>query len=183
MVVERIEVDTIARVHADVTRETTRLHVLHADRLQCRRGCSGCCVDDLTVFPVEDAEIRRHYAELLATGAPHAEGACAFLDAAGACRIYAHRPYVCRTQGLPLRWIEAHDEEDGTRDVELRDICVLNEEPGAPPVEAIAAEDCWSLGPIEERLARLQIASGGDGVRSRLRDLFASPAAQPMDKA
>ncbi|MEO6418158.1 MAG: YkgJ family cysteine cluster protein, partial [Polyangiaceae bacterium] len=93
-------------LHAEVNHEAGHLHVLHEARLACKRGCSACCVDELTVFEVEAAPIRLRHAELLATGAPHVEGACAFLDDEGACRIYAERPYVCRTQGLPLRWVE-----------------------------------------------------------------------------
>ena len=42
---------------------------------------------------------------------PHPPGACAMLDADGACRVYAARPYVCRTQGLPLRWAERRGME------------------------------------------------------------------------
>ncbi|MDB4996191.1 MAG: hypothetical protein JWM74_3623, partial [Myxococcaceae bacterium] len=145
--------DTIRELHDAVDRETGRLHVLHAERLACRRGCSSCCVDDLTVFEVEAEPIRRVYAELLATGVPHPEGACAFLDDEGACRIYEERPYVCRTQGLPLRWL---DEDDG-QVVELRDICPLNE--AGEPIEELAAEDCWTLGPVEERLAAAQLSS------------------------
>jgi uncharacterized protein len=158
--------DTIAALRADVARETRRLHVLHAARLQCRRGCPSCCVDGLTVFEVEAQGIRDHHAELLAKGTPHAEGACAFLDERGACRIYGERPYVCRTQGLPLRWIE---ERDGNA-VELRDICPLNE--AGELIQEMRADACWSIGPVEERLALLQLADGAASPRIRLRDLF-----------
>lgn len=159
--------DTVDALHAEVNSEARRLHVLHAARLQCRRGCSSCCVDELTVFEVEAEPIRRHHAELLAAGAPHAVGACAFLDEEGGCRIYAQRPYVCRTQGLPLRWL---DEQDG-EPVELRDICPLNE--AGEPIEELAAGDCWTLGPFEARLAELRPAAGERLARTRLRDLFA----------
>ncbi|CAN5699716.1 hypothetical protein BH09MYX1_BH09MYX1_53940 [soil metagenome] len=140
--------------------------MLHAPRLHCARGCSSCCLDELTVFEVEAEPIRRLHAELLAHGVPHV-GGCAFLDDAGGCRIYAERPYVCRTQGLPLRWLE---EQDGVT-VELRDICPLNE--AGTPIEELAAEDCWSLGPTEEGLAALQVASSAKGPpRTSLRALF-----------
>ncbi len=145
--------DAVDPLHAEVDRQARRLHVLHSARLQCRRGCSSCCVDELTVFEVEAEPIRRHHAELLATELPHAVGACAFLDEEGACRIYAQRPYVCRTQGLPLRWL---DEQDG-HPVELRDICPFNE--AGEPIEELPAEDCWTLGPFEERLAGLRPAA------------------------
>jgi Fe-S-cluster containining protein len=154
---EQADADVVA-LHAEVDRHARRLQVVHAARLACRRGCSSCCADGLTVFEVEAEPIRRHHGELLANGAPHAEGACAFLDPEGACRIYAERPYVCRTQGLPLRWIEEQDDAP----VELRDICPLNE--AEEPIEALRAEDCWTLGPFEERLAQLQVAADSSAV-------------------
>ncbi len=148
---------------------TSRLEQVHAPRTRCRKGCCVCCVDDITVFEVEAENIRRHYADLLARGTPHATGACAFLAEDGACRIYEHRPYVCRTQGLPLRWI---DQTDDGRTVEYRDICPLNE-PGEP-IEDLPADLCWTLGPFEEFLAKLQAAAdGGQSKRLKLRDLFA----------
>jgi uncharacterized protein len=160
--------DTVVALHADISRETHHLHVLHAARLQCRRGCSSCCVDDLTVFESEAAHIRLHHAALLASGTPHVVGACAFLDRDGSCRIYAARPYVCRTQGLPLRWVE--EREGGA--TELRDICPLNEE--GEPIEALSADACWSIGPVEERLVCLDLIGPTRTSRARLRDLFAA---------
>ncbi len=162
----------LSRLRAELEVETGRLHVLHAERLQCRQGCSSCCVDGLTVFEVEAEPIRRRHAELLASGEAHAEGACAFLDGQGGCRIYEERPYVCRTQGLPLRWLEEGGHEDGEHQdeiVERRDICPLNDEEGDDYLVELPAEDCWTLGPVEERLARLEPT----GTRVALRDLFA----------
>ena len=155
-------------LHQEVDHEAEALASRQAARLQCARGCSDCCRDDLTVFAVEAARIRRNNSHLLAEGAPHAAGACAFLDGEGACRIYADRPYVCRTQGLPLRWL---DTDDAGMVVEYRDICPLNEE-GAP-LEQLAEGDCWTLGPTEGRLAALQEEwSAGRLERVHLRDLF-----------
>ena len=148
-------------LHTEVDTRAAALASRHRERLQCKLGCSGCCVDGITVFEVEAERIRNGARELLATGAPHPEGWCAFLGSAGECRIYALRPYVCRTQGLPLRWI---DEEAET---EYRDICPLNDVEGEP-LEELAAEECWTLGEVEERLARLNGAAG----RVALRDLF-----------
>lgn len=160
--------DQVERLHLAVDRMVTPLARQHATRLQCRRGCTGCCVDGLTVFEVEAAVIRRHYSLLLANEEPHAVGQCAFLDTTGACRIYAHRPYVCRTQGLPLRWV---DEADGEVQ-ELRDICELNET--TEPIEALDADACWTLGPVEVRLSDLQqtASPATAGARVKLRDLF-----------
>jgi uncharacterized protein len=144
---------SVVTLHAELDGKTVRLHQIHEARLACRQGCSSCCVDELTVFEVEAAPIRLRYANLLATGIPHEKGGCAFLDEEGGCRIYEERPYVCRTQGLPLRWLE----ELGGEIVEQRDICPLNE--AGVPLEDLAAADCFTLGPFEERLARLQLAA------------------------
>lgn len=138
----------------------------HRNALQCRRGCHDCCVDDLTVFDLEAEAIRRAYPEVL-QDAPHPPGRCAFLSPEGACRVYDARPYVCRTQGLPLRWLDFEDPEP----VERRDICPKNIAVG--PLAVLPPEHCWSLGPVEERLRTAQHAvDGGIGRRVALRDLF-----------
>jgi Fe-S-cluster containining protein len=158
-------IDAVEAIHADVDRLAAPLVETHAGRLACARGCIGCCVDELTVFEVEAEAIRARFGDVLASAEPHPPGRCAFLGAAGECRVYAARPYVCRTQGLPLRWI------DDEAMAEYRDICELNEE-GAP-VETLAEDDCWTIGPIEERLARLQAGiDGGELRRVTLRSLF-----------
>jgi hypothetical protein len=149
-------------IHSAVDERAAALARLHRERLTCRRGCFDCCVDGITVFAVEADRIREGAAELLASGAPHPAGRCAFLGSEGECRIYALRPYVCRTQGLPLRWI------DDAAEAEYRDICTLNEH-GTPIVE-LAPEACWTLGEVEEQLAR---RNGGRG-RVALRSLFTS---------
>lgn len=129
-----------------------------------------CCVDELTVFEVEAQNIRQSHSNLLQTAVPHSPGACAFLDTDGACRIYEDRPYVCRTQGLPLRWLE---EEASGDFVELRDICPLNDEGDVEPIEELPEDECWSIGPTEERLAKLQLQFGqGKLSRIPLRSLF-----------
>jgi Fe-S-cluster containining protein len=155
-------------LYHEVDDRSARLSELHAERLQCRLGCTACCVDEITVFDLEAANIRRHHGSLLAAESPHPPGACAFLDEAGACRIYAQRPYVCRTQGLPLRWM---DEGSDGEPIELRDICPLNE--SGPPLEQLPPERCWTIGEFEGRLAGLQhSASGGTLRRVALRALF-----------
>ncbi len=157
----------IETLHAEADEVGGAVASQHRGRLQCRRGCSGCCVDGITVFEVEAERILARHSHRLATEAPGPEGACAFLDPAGACRIYEERPYVCRTQGLPLRW---NDE-----DAEYRDICPLNE-PG-PPLVSIPASACFELGPFEARLAGLQasrqgLRPGASLARVALRSLF-----------
>ncbi len=168
-------------LHRDVDGQAEDLARHHRRRLQCRRGCHDCCVDGLTVFAVEAERIRRHHGPLLHEGQAAPEGGCAFLDAEGGCRIYADRPYVCRTQGLPLRWLE--EGPAGTA-VEYRDICPLND--GGPPLEEMEESLFWTLGVTEGRLAALQEAWGeGELERVPLRSLFRRggrvrlPAADP----
>ncbi|MBK7707837.1 MAG: YkgJ family cysteine cluster protein [Acidobacteria bacterium] len=152
-------------LYSRVDAAASRLAEVHSDRLKCAQGCASCCVDDITVFEIEAANIRSKHPELLESEMPHTRGACAFLDDQNACRIYPDRPYVCRTQGLPLRWIEDDLEEA----FEYRDICPLNE--AGEPIEKLDEADCWTIGPFEDELARLQIASGNTN-RVPLRDLF-----------
>lgn len=171
----REAVDALRALHAEIDREAERVAAQHGDRLRCGRGCSACCLDDLSVKEVEAARIREAHPQLLREGQAGPAGACAFLDGEGACRIYADRPSVCRSQGLPLRVFY----EDGDEIVERRDICPLNVE-GGPPLEALDEEACWLVGPFELRLATIDArhaaatGRGGDGdVRVALRSLFA----------
>jgi len=125
-------------------------------------------VDELTVFTVEADRIRARHGDLLTRDEPHPVGGCAFLDEQGACRIYDVRPYVCRTQGLPLRWLDEHEGQT----VEFRDICHLNEV-ADEPVESLPIEDCWTIGPFESRLATLQATQSDQPAgRVALRSLF-----------
>jgi Fe-S-cluster containining protein len=164
-----------------------RLTRIHAERLQCRRGCSACCLDDLTVTRIEAEKIRRGHRDLLGHASPHSIGACAFLDQDGACRIYEERPTICRSQGLPLRVLFENEVDEVE---ERRDICPLNIE-GGPALDALPEEDLWLVGPEELRVQQLdEMAFGSDGSeavcdhanddavvdengeRVRLRDLF-----------
>lgn len=162
--------DDLHRLHDDVDRRVEALRSEHEDRLRCRRGCASCCIDGLSVSQIEAEHIRRTHPTLLAEATPHSEGACAFLAADDTCRIYPDRPYVCRTQGLPLRWI---DEDRNLEIHEHRDICELNL--AGPPLGDLAAEACWLLGPTELAIDRIERSwHPGPQLRIRLRDLFAS---------
>ena len=156
-------------LHREIDREAERLVNRHAERLRCGRGCSACCLDGLTVTPIEAERIRRAHPDLLREAQPHPAGSCALLDADGSCRVYADRPAVCRSQGLPLRlYLENEDDEIEER----RDICPLNLE-GGPPLESLAEDDCWLVGPFDLRLTRLaEDFAGPQAERVPLRALF-----------
>uniref|UniRef100_A0A7V3E8U1 YkgJ family cysteine cluster protein n=1 Tax=Ignavibacterium album TaxID=591197 RepID=A0A7V3E8U1_9BACT len=164
------ELQLLNEFYEEVDKLTSELNLKHKSRLKCKAGCFSCCVDNITVFDIEAENIKQHYSELLENELPHPEGYCAFLNEKGECRIYEHRPYVCRTQGLPLRWIEEINEEEL---IEMRDICPLNEE--GEPIVNIKPEDCWTIGPFEEKLASIQRNYSDKPMgqnRVRLRDLF-----------
>lgn len=154
-------------LYAEIDKRARRLEAIHAARLNCRRGCSNCCVDGITVFEVEAENIRQTHAEFLTNEKTNENGGCAFLNEQGECRIYESRPYVCRTQGLPLRWFDEIEDEI----FEFRDICPLNEL--GEPVEELNEEKCWTIGEFEARLADLQAEfCNGEMNRIALRELF-----------
>ena len=159
----------IRALHEEIDRASERLSRLHADRLQCGRGCASCCLDGLTVRAVEAERIRARHAKLLREAEPGPSGGCAFLDGEGACRIYAERPSVCRSQGLPLRVLFENDAGDIE---ERRDICPLNEDETVP-LSALDEDACWLVGPFELRLEAIDEAfAGPDAPRVALRSLF-----------
>lgn len=79
----------------------SELSALHAPHMNCREGCSECCMD-FSIFPVEYHAIKYEAGDLLkqgSSGIPSTQ--CPFL-AHSKCIIYKSRPIICRTQGLPL---------------------------------------------------------------------------------
>ncbi len=77
--------------------------------MQCKAGCSGCCQDGLTVFALEADPIRQAVAShnegtrarVRAQADDPARTTCALL-LDGQCVVYAERPLLCRSHGLPL---------------------------------------------------------------------------------
>lgn len=105
--------DPLAEYAAVVSRVQAfadRAAAAQAGHLVCTRGCDGCCRLRRTAFAVEIAAIRQHVeglepsrqAELRARRtdpAVQTGDRCVFLDADGACAVYAARPIICRTHG------------------------------------------------------------------------------------
>jgi hypothetical protein len=97
----------------------------------CRAGCDQCC-QRFAVFEVEAAPIRQALAELEASDPamrerireqgrdPHASACALLVD--GLCSVYAERPLICRSHGLP---IAAPDPDDPEGPLTL-DHCPLN---------------------------------------------------------
>lgn len=164
--------ESIEEIHGDVDRAVAALLLRLARPLHCEVGCQDCCIDDLTVFEVEAERIRRSVRDGAVIEVAD-EGRCAFLDDDGWCQVYEARPYVCRTQGLPLRWLE---EAASGEWVERRDICELNEHLVA--LLELGEDECWTLGELEGRLAMAQARlDGGELRRISLRELARELAA------
>lgn len=175
----------IEALHERIDTEAARIVDRLGSRLHCGPGCASCCVDKLTVFQIEADLIRHHFADFLKSSEPHPAVACAFLSSDGECRIYEHRPYVCRTQGLPLRWLAEADDETGAKEgytfAEYRDICPLNEE--STDVTELPAEECWLIGPTEAALQELQAEDAEQPIaRVALRDLFPESQDIPLEE-
>jgi uncharacterized protein len=100
--------------HIDVVLERDRQKDASTSGIQCRRGCSHCCHGPVEIWPheaallieaareagveLDDARLERQSRQTVATWRqqPAADRACVFLDASGACRVYASRPNACR---------------------------------------------------------------------------------------
>ena len=95
--------------------------------INCREGCSDCC-KRFSVTRVE-ADLVAEGAALLdddtiaaiAARARAASTSCPALDDRGRCLVYAHRPVICRTHGLAIRF-----QDDGKRRLDVIDACEKN---------------------------------------------------------
>jgi len=98
--------------------ESTRSR--HAEKMECKSGCSSCCKPDLTVGEFEAKLLKRQLLarpELieklrkLEVEDPHLGARCRFLSAKGECEIYEIRPVMCRAFGVPWKYKLADDKE------------------------------------------------------------------------
>lgn len=109
---------------------TARVNERYPQELACRAGCDDCCKRDLTVTAIEAERIARLVAglpaeERAALGERAADGpSCVALESDGRCAVYAARPVVCRSHGLPLRYVEPPPA--GRRALPLLDVCGKN---------------------------------------------------------
>lgn len=102
----------------------------HSAVMECKAGCSKCCMTDISVFEIEADRITDWFSALNESSKvelitkwkePVEKEACTFLYQ-GQCSIYEARPLICRTQGLPL--YVASDN--------VLDYCPLNFKEGDP---------------------------------------------------
>jgi uncharacterized protein len=92
----------------ELDRHCAELSQLHESFMKCKAGCDQCCMD-FSILPVEYFAIKHQAETLLQKGeTPLCEGGCPFL-VDHRCVIYPYRPFICRTQGLPLLFL--NDEQ------------------------------------------------------------------------
>ncbi len=73
----------------------------HGTQIACGPGCAGCCRQALELLPVEFYYLQAAAQSARLTRPVQPADACPLL-ADGLCLLYAHRPVICRTHGLPL---------------------------------------------------------------------------------
>lgn len=112
--------------------------------MKCGPGCSGCCTQ-FSVLPLE-AAIVSGITQSQRPAAGNDREKCLLL-ADDLCQIYEVRPVICRTQGLPLGYI---DEEAGTIEVSA---CPLN----FPDDYPLGHDDLLFMDRINRRLAELNL--------------------------
>lgn len=127
--------DRLDELWSKIDAFTARVNERYPGALACAEGCSDCCHRELTLTTIEaervaalvmdlPPEARAELAERAASGEP-----CVALGANGACAIYAARPVVCRSHGLPLRFVDPGNEGDPSRArraLPILDVCPKN---------------------------------------------------------
>jgi len=96
---------------AKVDAKFAQVNQRYAGAMHCSAGCTDCCAGGLSVTLVEASVVAEALAHMPAaerrdvvTGAlAGPRDRCAALDDSGRCRVYASRPLVCRSHGLPIR--------------------------------------------------------------------------------
>lgn len=75
------------------------------EKLKCRPGCKECCTK-FSILPLEAAIILEYLEKSGITCSGNDRAKCSFL-VNGLCTVYGVRPLICRTQGLPIAYIDA----------------------------------------------------------------------------
>lgn len=127
----------LRQVHAKIDAKFGAIAARHPAAIQCRLGCHSCCQPGLTVTAIEAAQIAQLLrdspqamaaAKAIAAQQPHQGMRCQFLDAEGACVVYAARPALCRSHGVPAWAPPEMTGRGATRKAvpERWDVCPLN---------------------------------------------------------
>ena len=135
---------------ATLNAEIVRIEELHAATLSCGPRCTSCC-QAFSVLPIEAACLREAIAALPSASqerlgrnlTENPERCPLLID--DLCGIYAARPVICRTQGLPLAYV---DEERQAIEVSA---CPLN----FPDDYAFTPEELLFMDQFNARLSEI----------------------------
>lgn len=143
------------RVHLRLIEEgTAPVHARYAGQIQCKAGCSDCCHQTFRVSEIEGELLReglsklgeetRHDIEQRARRwNPDVRDPCPVLSQEGHCRLYDHRPRICRKYGIPL-WHPDRPHEVTTCELNFRETKDIDAELVLDP-QAGWAEDWITL--------------------------------------
>jgi len=93
---------------ADIDRAIAELvDQRYPDSLNCKPGCDSCCVP-FSLLPLEAAIASEALAGTDVGASATPERCALLLD--GLCSIYSARPIICRTQGLPIAYLDESGE-------------------------------------------------------------------------
>ncbi len=140
--------DSYLQLRAEIDRCADLLIRRHRNYITCAPGCSSCC-SAFSIVALEAALI----AEQLPRSLPEPPDICALgkieavcgLLVDRRCSIYAHRPIICRTQGLPIAYA---DEALARIEVSACEMNFAQDHPFRP-------DDLLFLDPYNGRLAAL----------------------------
>ncbi len=120
----------------------------HRSFITCTAGCSSCCTE-FSIVALEAAliaeQLNHSPPEPPATAAPGKTKPVCGLLVDHHCSIYPHRPIICRTQGLPIAYVD-----EGLARIEVS-ACPLNFAPEHP----FQPDDLFFLDSYNGRLAVL----------------------------
>jgi Fe-S-cluster containining protein len=139
-----------------------------ARQITCREGCSSCCTS-ITLFPVEAAALHAglealpdaQQESIRRQVSTHAgEERCPLLED-DRCLLYAARPIICRTHGLPIIYTEGNERK--------ADCCPLNLGAAEQPVSGSAIIDLDRLNTLLVAVNALYLSqTDADGLPERL---------------
>ena len=161
-----------ARVDAHFERAVER----SPDQFRCAAGCGACCHKRFSVFEVEAQPIREALRAMAATDPalreqiraqarePASNEATCPMLVDERCTVYAVRPIICRSHGLPVL-TESGDEAEITW-------CPLNFTGGDPPMSSVLRLEAVNAplamlaeleAPRQPRVALTTLAAADDG--------------------
>jgi uncharacterized protein len=152
----------------------------------CHAGCSDCCrrfsVTALEAEAIEEgvATLPEEVRARVAARAREEAEACPALEDDGRCAVYAFRPAICRTHGLPIRF--APGSPASPRSLPMVDACPKNfagVELAALPAASVLDQATVStvLGALDA--ARAAEVGRGRGERVEMARVLGRPRAGP----